>query len=70
MTKKEQIAKIKAAISYCRESISQLEGSDNPQIIESLIVCRAKIDAYEAVLAMMMGNSVYINIEGKQEALK
>lgn len=65
MTKKEQIAKIKAAISYCRESIAQLEGSDNPQIIESIVVCKAKIDAYEAVLAMMNGNNVLINIEGK-----
>ena len=63
MNKKEQTSKIKAAISYCRESISQFEGNDNPQTLELIIVCRAKIEAYEAVLAMMNGDNVLINIE-------
>ena len=63
MTKKEQIAKIRAAMTYCTKTIAALQDSDNPQSALVVERCKAKLEAYDAVIGMMYGDNSYINIE-------
>ena len=63
MTKKEQIAKIRQAMAYCTKTIEALQDSDNPQNVLIVERCKAKLDAYDAVIGMMYGDNSYINIE-------
>ncbi|MDD3001927.1 MAG: hypothetical protein PHF29_09260 [Candidatus Riflebacteria bacterium] len=63
MRKYELMAKIGEAADRQIKIILDLDGSDNPQVIEIRKRAEAKKEAFEAVLLAMHGNSVYLDIE-------
>ena len=65
MRKKELMAKIGIAIENCKKLRFALDGSDNPQVIETRIRAESKQAAFEAVLLAMRGNGFWLNIEAR-----
>jgi len=63
MKKQELMAKIEIAIENCKKLKSVLDGSDNPQVIETRIRAEAKQAAFEAVLLALRGNNFWLDIE-------
>lgn len=63
MRKQELIKKIEKAVENCKKLRSALDGSDNPQVIETRIRAEAKEAAFLAVLLAMRGHSVSLDIE-------
>ena len=65
MRKQELMAKIEIAIENCKKLRFALDGSDNPQVIETRVRAEAKQAAFEAVLLAMRGNNFWLNIEAR-----
>ena len=63
MRKQELIARIEKAVERCKKLRFVLDGSDNPQVIETRIRAEAKEAAFLAVLLAMRGNNFWLNIE-------
>lgn len=63
MRKQELIKKIEKAVENCKKLRLDLDGSDNPQAIETRVRAEAKQVAFESVLLAMRGNAIHLNIE-------
>jgi hypothetical protein len=54
-------SKIEAAIAGQKQFVDEMKGNKNPQVVEMVLKCEARIEAWDAVLWAINGSGVLLN---------